>query len=289
MMGRPGAFALAVIGIVGMKAGETHAGEPPRTAGPAALATRFEPLPLGSIKPAGWLRNQLRIQADGLSGHLDETWADVGPNSGWLGGTGESWERGPYYLDGLIPLAWLLDDAGLKAKAQKYLDWVLTHQQANGMIGPASNDDWWPRFVILKALTQYHEATFFQHTNRGDVVFGHEDVQGPRFYLADELLECACGDALAPEVSSEPVADEPLITRYPAPNVPSHLALEHDGLEDVGWTVANLGPMGRERLVVPRRECGHAVGFGVTLVLEENGQIRVEDVAKANARGSAHA
>ncbi len=64
--------------------------------------------------------------------HLDETWADVGPNSGWLGGTGESWERGPYYLDGLIPLAWLLDDARLKAKAQKYIDWILTHQAANG-------------------------------------------------------------------------------------------------------------------------------------------------------------
>ena len=27
------------------------------------------------------------------------------------------------------------------------------------MIGPASNDDWWPRIVMLKALTQYHEVT----------------------------------------------------------------------------------------------------------------------------------
>ena len=73
-------------------------------------------LPLGSIRPAGWLREQLLIQARGLSGHLDETWADVGPDSGWLGGGGESWERGPYYLDGLIPLAYLLDDPALKKK-----------------------------------------------------------------------------------------------------------------------------------------------------------------------------
>ncbi len=123
------------------------------------VAGVFTPLPLGSIKPSGWLEKQLRIQANGLSGHLDETWADVGPNSGWLGGTGESWERGPYYLDGLVPLAYLLDDAHLKAKAQKYIDWTLEHQQANGMIGPAGNDDWWPRIVMLKVLTQYHEVT----------------------------------------------------------------------------------------------------------------------------------
>ncbi len=119
----------------------------------------FYSLPLGSVRPAGWLRRQLEIQAGGLSGHLDETWPDVGANSGWLGGTGESWERGPYFLDGLIPLAWLLDDARLKAKAQKYVDWILAHQAPSGMIGPSSNDDWWPRMVALKAITQYQEFT----------------------------------------------------------------------------------------------------------------------------------
>ena len=34
-------------------------------------------LPLGAIKPRGWVRTQLRIQADGLGGHLD----DFGPTS----------------------------------------------------------------------------------------------------------------------------------------------------------------------------------------------------------------
>ena len=116
-------------------------------------------LPLGSISPRGWLLDQLQTQASGLSGHLDETWADVGPSSGWLGGTGESWERGPYFVDGLLPLAYLVDDARLKQKAQKYIDWVLNNQASNGMIGPRSNDDWWPRIVMLKALTQYHEFT----------------------------------------------------------------------------------------------------------------------------------
>jgi uncharacterized protein len=119
----------------------------------------FYQLPLGSIRPSGWLKDQLRIQANGLSGHLDETWADVGPNSGWLGGAGESWERGPYFLDGLVPLAWSLDDERLKAKARKFIDWTLDHQADSGMIGPSSNDDWWPRIVMLKVLTQFQEFT----------------------------------------------------------------------------------------------------------------------------------
>jgi uncharacterized protein len=119
----------------------------------------FRALPLGSVKPRGWLLRQLQIQADGMGGHLDEFWPDVGPNSGWLGGTGESWERGPYFLDGLIPLAYLLGDVKLKAKAQKFVEWTLQHQRADGMIGPAGNDDWWPRMVMVKALAQYFEAT----------------------------------------------------------------------------------------------------------------------------------
>ena len=119
----------------------------------------FYLLPLGSVRPAGWLKQQLQIQAAGLGGHLDETWADVGPNSGWLGGSGESWERGPYFVDGLVPLAYLLDDDRLKVKAQKYIDWTLNHQSSNGTFGPAANDDWWPRMVMLKTLAQYQEAT----------------------------------------------------------------------------------------------------------------------------------
>src|SRR6201992_1840904 len=85
-------------------------------------------LPLGAVRPMGWLKKQIQIQANGLSGHLDETWPDVGNNSGWLGGTGESWERGPYFLDGLIPLAYQLNDSRLEAKAQKFIAWSVQSQ-----------------------------------------------------------------------------------------------------------------------------------------------------------------
>jgi uncharacterized protein len=119
----------------------------------------FYSLPLGAIRPKGWLLDQLRIQASGLTGHLDEFWPDVGPQSGWLGGDGESWERGPYFLDGLLPLAQLLDDQRLLAKSSKWVEWTLDNQAPSGMIGPSKNDDWWPRMVMLKVLTQHHEAT----------------------------------------------------------------------------------------------------------------------------------
>ncbi|HBG00979.1 MAG TPA: hypothetical protein DDW87_05335 [Firmicutes bacterium] len=121
--------------------------------------TPFRHLPLGNVRPRGWLLNQLEVQAAGLTGHLDEIWPDCGLNSGWLGGTGESWERGPYYCDGLIPLAYVLDDPYLIAKAQRWVDWTLNSQQPNGQFGPKNNLDWWPRMVMLKVVANYYEAT----------------------------------------------------------------------------------------------------------------------------------
>ncbi len=148
-------FAAAVASAAGVP---TASGE--GTVESTSLAPpAFTPLLLGQIRPAGWLGRQLRIQADGMGGHLDEFWPDVGPNSGWLGGTGESWERGPYFVDGLLPLAWQLDDPILKAKALKFVNWTLDHPQPNGMIGPGSNNDWWPRMVMVKVLAQFYDAT----------------------------------------------------------------------------------------------------------------------------------
>ena len=73
----------------------------------------LSPLPLGSIRPEDWLYDQLRTQADGFTGPLYDQWPDVGEDCAWLGGDGDSWERAPYYLDGLVSLAWALDDEKL--------------------------------------------------------------------------------------------------------------------------------------------------------------------------------
>jgi DUF1680 family protein len=39
------------------------------------------------------------------------------------------------------------------------MDWTLDHQQPDGWLGPVKNTDWWPNYVMLKALAQYQEAT----------------------------------------------------------------------------------------------------------------------------------
>jgi DUF1680 family protein len=106
----------------------------------------------------------LSLQADGITGRIGEFWPDLGPRNLWLGGDQEGWERGPYYLDGLVPLAFVLDDARLKATAQVWIDSILGMQDDSGWIGPVQAPnrrpyDVWPVMIVLKVLTQYHEAT----------------------------------------------------------------------------------------------------------------------------------
>ena len=86
------------------------------------------------ITPQGWLRKQLLLQAKGLSGNLDKIWPDI-RDSKWIGGDREGWERVPYWLDGFIPLAYLLEDEDLKARAKKYIDRQLVREMTNELIG----------------------------------------------------------------------------------------------------------------------------------------------------------
>lgn len=130
-------------------------------------ASGFASLPLGRIRPTGWLARQLRIQADGLGGHLDEFWPDV-KDSGWIGGNAEGWERAPYWLDGFLPLAFLLDDETLLAKVHRWMNHLLDSQRDDGWVGPeletddekaAVRHDTWPYFIFMKIAIQYHSAT----------------------------------------------------------------------------------------------------------------------------------
>ena len=115
------------------------------------------------LKPAGWLRRELEIQAEGLSGNLDKIWPDV-RDSRWVGGDREGWERVPYWLDGFIPLAYLLDDEDKIARAKRYVDAILAGQREDGWICPCSDEeragyDMWALYLIDKVLMLYYDCS----------------------------------------------------------------------------------------------------------------------------------
>ncbi len=115
------------------------------------------------LKPSGWLRRQLEIQAAGLSGNLDKIWPDV-RDSAWIGGNAEAWERAPYWLDGFIPLAYLLEDDDLISRAKKYMDYIIASQREDGWICPIHPDDiprydTWVVQLISKVLVVYYHCS----------------------------------------------------------------------------------------------------------------------------------
>jgi hypothetical protein len=138
MLIQVGSIALSLVLFAEFSMPAAIAREAELTAAPVLQAQAFEPLPLLSIKPSGWLKDQLRIQRAGLSGHLDEFWPDI-KDSAWFGGKAEGWERVPYWLDGIVPLAYLLDDSELKAKVKRAIDAILDRQQPDGWLGPVGD------------------------------------------------------------------------------------------------------------------------------------------------------
>lgn len=136
------------------------------------LKKPFIELPLGAIAPEGWLKDQLLRQKNGMTGHLDEVYEKVmGTRNGWLGGDGDVWERGPYWIDGLLPLAYLLNDRELISKVKPWVEWAIGSAKPDGYFGPSEDReaeaglqrtnarDWWPKMVVLKVLQQYYTAT----------------------------------------------------------------------------------------------------------------------------------
>lgn len=132
----------------------------------------YAQLPLGEIRPEGWLRTQMQSMLDGMTGNLDSVYElVVGDNNAWLGGEGDAWERGPYWIDGALPMAYIMDDEVLKAKANRWVEAILDSQKEDGYFGPDTDRpyiegmqrdnsaDWWPRMVALKILQQHYMAT----------------------------------------------------------------------------------------------------------------------------------
>ena len=121
------------------------------------------PFTAKEIKPRGWMRRQLEIQAAGLAGNLDKIWPDVADSS-WIGGAHEAWERVPYWLDGFVPLAFLLEDEDMMARAKKYIDAILDRQKPDGWLCPCEDNkrsryDTWALVLISKVLILWYDCS----------------------------------------------------------------------------------------------------------------------------------
>ena len=125
------------------------------------LPAAMEVLPLGSVRPEGFLRERMERQAEGLTGHAEELYDDIG-QSDWLTGGKRggmfAWERGPYYAKGLVALALVLDDAALKARAKRWVDAILESQREDGDFGPKMRN-WWANMIALSLLRDWAAAT----------------------------------------------------------------------------------------------------------------------------------
>lgn len=134
----------------------------------------YQALPLGSAKPQGWLKDQLEKSAAGLAGNLFNFYRYV-KDSQWLGGNSEYsnlHESAGYWFNGLVPLAFGLDDARLKGQVKYFLDYILANQQDDGWIGPETTPHtrglWGRCYIMLGLMVRYailDRLIFFQFKN----------------------------------------------------------------------------------------------------------------------------
>src|SRR5438067_9899077 len=127
-------------------------------------------LPIGSITPRGWLRHQLELEAQGMTGRLPELskWCKFEGNA-WADPQGQGhsgWEELPYWLKGYGDLGYVLKDDLIQQHARKWIDAVLSSQEPGGYFGPRANKtglegkpDLWPHMVMCNVLESFYEFT----------------------------------------------------------------------------------------------------------------------------------
>lgn len=130
------------------------------------LASPLIKLPTGSIRPEGWLKEQTRLLAEGMTGRLAELshWVQFEKNA-WSDPKGEGcceWEEMPYWFKGFADLAYVTQDPRLLSETGRWIDAVLASQRPDGYFGPEAlraGMDLWPHMIMLYAVRSHQEAT----------------------------------------------------------------------------------------------------------------------------------
>jgi len=127
------------------------------------LPQYFMKLPVGDVKPKGWIERFLELQKNGLNGHLGEisAWLDK-DNNAWLGtGTDYGWEEVPYWLKGYGNMAYILDDKKMIDETKSWLESVFKSQREDGYFGPYieknGKPDLWGNMIMIWCLQSYFE------------------------------------------------------------------------------------------------------------------------------------
>ncbi|MDQ0110424.1 hypothetical protein J2T02_005574 [Chitinophaga terrae (ex Kim and Jung 2007)] len=177
----PAALGIAVLsGFVVVKEGYkdkvrvTEVGKPSNTTINAYYTSNKRPLqqqffiklPVTAFTPGGWLKKQLELQRDGLTGHLGEIsiWLSKKDNA-WLNKEGKGaygWEELPYWLKGYANIGYVLKDQHMINEAKFWIEAVLNNQRDNGDFGPdvekgEGKRDLWTNMPMLWCLQSYYE------------------------------------------------------------------------------------------------------------------------------------
>jgi hypothetical protein len=103
---------------------------------PLALSPLIR-LPVGAIVPKGWLRHQLELESQGMTGRLPEVsqWTKY-DNNGWVTPKGrEDWEETTYGLRGFGDLGYVLGDEWIIHEARHWIEGIMAAQQPDGWFG----------------------------------------------------------------------------------------------------------------------------------------------------------
>lgn len=137
---------------------------------------KLKVLPLGSVQPKGWVREQLQRNRDGMGGHMDELEHDMlwgpytefhGPSC-WKEDLAAGWgaEISGNFWYGEILLAFSLQDEALIKKCENWVNTVLKNQRADGYMGAyQEKDNQWEDFNAwgtnsgMKAMLAFYDAT----------------------------------------------------------------------------------------------------------------------------------